>query len=154
LAEFSSVVDAVRCALDIQRGMAERNANVAQEKRIEFRVGINIGDIIEDGGDIFGDDVNVAARLEGIADRGGFCISRQALEQVEGKLDLAFRELGRQNLKNIANRLRCTRSSSMKRGHQRPGCSPARTSSRKFDTARHLMALGWLTRQSAPDRHW
>jgi class 3 adenylate cyclase/pimeloyl-ACP methyl ester carboxylesterase len=102
LAEFSSVVDAVRCALDIQRGMAERNANVPQEKRIEFRVGINIGDIIEDGGDIFGDGVNVAARLEGIADRGGICISRQALEQVEGKLDLAFRELGRQNLKNIA----------------------------------------------------
>src|SRR6266849_1328656 len=102
LAEFSSVVEAVRCALDIQRGMAERNANVPQEKRIEFRVGINIGDIIEDGGDIFGDGVNVAARLEGIADRGGICISRQALEQVEGKLDLAFRELGRQNLKNIA----------------------------------------------------
>src|SRR6266576_228515 len=102
LAEFNSVVDAVRCALDIQRGMAERNANVPQEKRIEFRVGINIGDIIEDGGDIFGDGVNVAARLEGIADRGGICISRQALDQIEGKLKLKFRELGRQNLKNIS----------------------------------------------------
>ncbi len=102
LAEFSSVVEAVRCAVEVQRGMAERNAEVPQDKRIEFRVGINIGDIIEDGGDIFGDGVNVAARLEGIADRGGICISRHVLDQVEGKLDLTFRELGRQNLKNIA----------------------------------------------------
>src|SRR6266567_2524612 len=101
LVEFASAVDAVGCGVKIQRGMAERNANVPQEKRIEFRVGINIGDIIEDGGDIFGDGVNVAARLEGIADRGGICISRQVLDQVEGKLDLTFRELGRQNLKNI-----------------------------------------------------
>jgi class 3 adenylate cyclase len=102
LAEFSSVVEAVRCAVEVQRGMAERNAEVPQDKRIEFRVGINIGDIIEDGGDIFGDGVNVAARLEGIADRGGICISRYVLDHVEGKLDLTFRELGRQNLKNIA----------------------------------------------------
>jgi class 3 adenylate cyclase/pimeloyl-ACP methyl ester carboxylesterase len=102
LAEFSSVVEAVRCAVEVQRGMAERNADVPQDKRIEFRVGINIGDIIEDGGDIFGDGVNVAARLEGIADRGGICISRYVLDHVEGKLDLTFRELGRQNLKNIA----------------------------------------------------
>jgi class 3 adenylate cyclase len=74
LAEFSSVVEAVRCAVEVQRGMAERNAEVPQDKRIEFRVGINIGDIIQDGGDIFGDGVNIAARLEGIADRGGICI--------------------------------------------------------------------------------
>src|SRR5438552_7186457 len=94
LVEFASVVDALRCAVEIQRGMAERNAEVPQDKRIEFRMGINIGDIIEDGGDIFGDGVNVAARLEGIADRGGICISRHVLDQVEGKLDLTFRELG------------------------------------------------------------
>jgi class 3 adenylate cyclase/pimeloyl-ACP methyl ester carboxylesterase len=102
LAEFSSVVDAVRCALDVQRGMAERNIGAPQEKRIEFRIGINVGDIITDHGDIFGDGVNVAARLEAIAEAGGICISRQVLDQVEGKLDLGFRELGRQNLKNIA----------------------------------------------------
>ena len=102
LAEFGSVVDAMRCALDVQRGMAERNAGVSDEKRIEFRIGINVGDIICDGGDIFGNGVNVAARLEAIADRNGICISQQVLDQIEDKLDLPFRELGRQNLKNIA----------------------------------------------------
>jgi adenylate cyclase len=73
LAEFSSVVDAVRCAVEVQRGMAERNTDVPQEKRIEFRIGINVGDMIIDGGDVFGDGVNVAARLEGIAEPGGSC---------------------------------------------------------------------------------
>ena len=102
LAEFASVVDAVTCAVEIQRGIVGRNAEVSPDKRLEFRIGINVGDVIADGGDIFGDGVNVAARLESIADRGGICISRQVLDQVEGKLDLAFRELGRQNLKNIA----------------------------------------------------
>jgi class 3 adenylate cyclase/pimeloyl-ACP methyl ester carboxylesterase len=102
LVEFASAVDAVRCALEIQRGMVERNATVPVEKRIEFRIGINVGDVIEDGGDIFGDGVNVAARLESIAIRGGICISQQVLDQVEGKLELQLRELGRQNLKNIS----------------------------------------------------
>jgi class 3 adenylate cyclase/pimeloyl-ACP methyl ester carboxylesterase len=102
LAEFGSAVEAVRWAVEVQRGMAERNAEVPQDHRIEFRIGINIGDVIEDGGDIFGDGVNIAARLEGIADRGGICISRYVLDHVESKLDLTFRELGRQNLKNIA----------------------------------------------------
>jgi class 3 adenylate cyclase/pimeloyl-ACP methyl ester carboxylesterase len=102
LVEFASAVDAVRCAVEIQRGMVARNADVEPEKRLEFRIGINVGDVIKDGDDIFGDGVNVAARLEGIADRGGICISRQVLDQIEGKLELGFRELGRQNLKNIA----------------------------------------------------
>jgi hypothetical protein len=82
--------------------MVERNAEVSPDRRIEFRIGINLGDVITDGTDIFGDGVNIAARLEGISDRGGICISRQVLDQIEGKLDLAYRELGRQNLKNIA----------------------------------------------------
>src|SRR5947207_2777889 len=81
LAEFSSVVDAVRCALDVQLGMTQRNTEVPQEKRIEFRIGINVGDIIIDRGDIFGDGVNVAARLEGIAEPGGICISEDAYRQ-------------------------------------------------------------------------
>jgi class 3 adenylate cyclase/pimeloyl-ACP methyl ester carboxylesterase len=102
LVEFASAVDAVQCAVEIQRAMVERNADVPSEHRIEFRVGINVGDIIEDEGDIFGDGVNVAARLESIAPRGGICISRQVVDQIEGKLKLQCRELGRQNLKNIS----------------------------------------------------
>jgi class 3 adenylate cyclase/pimeloyl-ACP methyl ester carboxylesterase len=102
LAEFSSVLDAVICALAIQKETRERNAAVSPDRRVEFRIGINLGEVIADGNDILGDGVNVAARLEGIADRGGICISRQVLDQVEGKLNLNYRELGRQNLKNIA----------------------------------------------------
>jgi class 3 adenylate cyclase/pimeloyl-ACP methyl ester carboxylesterase len=101
LVEFASAIDAVRCAIEIQRGMVKRNLNIPPEDRIEFRIGINVGDIIKDGNDIFGNGVNVAARLESIADRGGICVSRQVVDQIEDKLELAFRELGRQNLKNI-----------------------------------------------------
>ena len=102
LIEFASVVDAVRCASEIQNGMRERNAGVPQAKRIEFRIGINVGDIILEGGDIFGDGVNVAARLEGLSAPGGICLSRQAHEQVDGKLALNYREMGPQTLKNIS----------------------------------------------------
>jgi adenylate cyclase len=106
LAEFSSIVDAVRCALDVQRGMAERNAGVPDEKRIEFRMGINAGDIIIDRGDIFGDGVNVAARLEGLAKPGGICISDDAHRQVRGKFDVTFEDAGERQLKNIARPVR------------------------------------------------
>ena len=102
LVEFPSVVDAVNCGIEIQQEMARRNLDLASDKRMDFRIGVNIGDIIDDAGDIFGDGVNVAARLESIAESGGICISRQVLEQIDGKVDFAFRELGRQNLKNIA----------------------------------------------------
>jgi TolB-like protein/Tfp pilus assembly protein PilF len=101
LAEFSSVLDALRSALDIQRGMAEQNTDVPQEKRIEFRVGINFGDIIVDRGDIFGDGVNVAVRLEGLAEPGGICVSTRVQEDARGKLDIAFEDAGEQRLKNI-----------------------------------------------------
>jgi len=109
LAEFSSVVDAVRCALDVQRGMAERNTEVPDEKRIEFRMGINVGDIIIDRGDIFGDGVNVAARLEGLAKPGGICISDDAHRQVRGKFDVTFEDVGERQLKNIARPVRVFR---------------------------------------------
>jgi class 3 adenylate cyclase len=109
LAEFSSVVDAVRCALDVQRGMAERNAEVPDEKRIEFRMGINVGDIIIDRGDIFGDGVNVATRLEGLAKPGGICISDDAHRQVRGKFDVTFEDAGERQLKNIARPVRVYR---------------------------------------------
>jgi TolB-like protein/Tfp pilus assembly protein PilF len=106
LAEFNSVVDAMRCAVDIQRGMAERNSDVPPNNRIEFRIGINVGDVIEDNGDIFGDGVNVAARLEAIAEPGGICISDDAHRQVRDKLDIVFDDAGEQNLKNIERPVR------------------------------------------------
>jgi len=102
LVEFSSVVDAVRCAVELQRGMSERNAGVSVDKRIEFRIGVNLGDIIIDNDDIFGDGVNIAARLEGIAEPGGICISRQAHDHLREKLSFTCEKLGLRNLKNIA----------------------------------------------------
>ena len=90
LAEFSSVVDAVRCAVEVQRGMAERNATTPPERQIEFRIGINLGDVIAEEHDIFGDGVNVAARLEGLAEPGGICISRVVRDQVRDRLDYQF----------------------------------------------------------------
>jgi class 3 adenylate cyclase/TolB-like protein len=101
LLEFASVVDAVRCSVDIQRGMAERNVPVPAEQRIEFRIGINVGDIIIDDDDIFGDGVNVAARLQTLAEPGGICVSRGVRDQVLDKLNFAFDDLGAQEVKNI-----------------------------------------------------
>ena len=101
LLEFPSVVEAVRCAVDVQRGMAERNVGIPPERRIEFRVGINVGDIIIDGDDIFGDGVNVAARLQVLAEPGQICVSKAVRDQVLDKLGFAFEELGAQQVKNI-----------------------------------------------------
>ena len=109
LVEFASVVDAVRCAVDIQRGMIERNADVAQERRIEFRIGINVGDVIIEGSDIYGDGVNVAARLEALAAPGGICVSRVVHDQVEDKLSFVFQDLGDHAVKNIARPVRVFR---------------------------------------------
>ena len=106
LVEFGSAVDAVRCAMDIQRAMAERNAEISEDRRIEFRIGINVGDIIIEDDDIFGDGVNIAARLEGIARPGGICISDDSYRQVRGKLDAEFEDTGEQELKNIARPVR------------------------------------------------
>ena len=100
LAEFASVVDAVRCAVEVQREMIARNA-AAPAGRIEFRMGINVGDIIIEDGDIFGDGVNIAARLEALAEPGGICLSAAAHEQVRDRLDIAFDDLGEQQVKNI-----------------------------------------------------
>jgi adenylate cyclase len=99
LVEFSSVVDALRCATEWQHGMGERNAAASGDNRIEFRIGVHQGDIVVEDGDIFGDGVNVAARLEALAEPGGICVSARVQEDAIGKLDLAFEEMGEQHLK-------------------------------------------------------
>ena len=109
LVEFASVVDAVRCADEIQRSLAEQNTDVPQDKRIEFRIGIHVGDIIIADDDIFGDGVNIAVRLEGIAEPGGISISDDARRQIRGKVDVTFEDLGFQSLKNIAEPMRVWR---------------------------------------------
>ena len=106
LIEFPSVVDAVECAVAVQAAMATGNAGIAPDARMLFRVGINLGDIVVDGDDILGDGVNVAARLEGIAEPGGICISGSAYDQVRGKVGVEFADLGERNLKNIARPVR------------------------------------------------
>src|SRR5438876_4561040 len=106
LAEFSSVVEAVRCAAEVQRGMAERNAETPEDKRITFRVGINLGDVIAEEDDIYGDGVNVAARLEALAEPGGICISRVVRDQIRDKLPYPFEDRGEQSVKNIVRSVR------------------------------------------------
>jgi TolB-like protein len=107
LVEFNSVVDAVRCAVEVQNGMVDRNAGVPAERRIEFRIGIHLGDVVEESdGDLMGDGVNIAARLEGIAKPGAICLSEDAYRQVKARLDLTVADLGEQNLKNIAEPIR------------------------------------------------
>ena len=112
LVEFASAVDAARCAVEVQRGVAVQNVGVPPDIRIQFRVGIHVGDIIFDDNDIFGDGVNIAARLEGIAEPGGICISDDAQRQIRGKLDSPFEDMGPQNLKNITEPMRTWRLNS------------------------------------------
>jgi class 3 adenylate cyclase len=113
LLEFASVVDAVRCAVEVQREMADRNADVPPDHRIELRMGINVGDIIKDGikdgRDIYGDGVNVAARLEALAEPGGICVSRVVRDQVRDKLAFSFEDMGERQVKNIARPVRVHR---------------------------------------------
>src|SRR6516162_8964518 len=109
LVEFASVVDALRCAAEIQAAMAESNAGSPADKRIELRIGVNVGDVVVEDGDIFGDGVNIAARLEGLAEPGGICVSARVQEDAVGKLDLAFEDIGEQQLKNIARPVRVYR---------------------------------------------
>jgi adenylate cyclase len=110
LIEFASAVDAARCAIEVQRGVADRLVGVSADKRIEFRIGIHVGDIIVDDSDIFGDGVNIAARLENIADPGGVCMSDDAYRQIRGKVDIPLEDIGSQNLKNIVEPMRVWRT--------------------------------------------
>jgi TolB-like protein/class 3 adenylate cyclase len=125
LVEFGSVVDALRCAVEVQREMVGRNADVPPDSCIEFRIGINVGDIVVEDGDIFGDGVNVAARLEALAEPGGTCVSARVREDAAGKLDLVFEDIGEQQLKNIARPVRVYRVVTGARpAMTRPGADP------------------------------
>src|SRR6202051_423397 len=107
IVEFRSVVDAVRCAIEVQNAMVERNAGVPEDRRIVFRIGIHLGDVVEESdGDLMGDGVNIAARLEGVAGPGAICLSEDAYRQVKGRLDLEVTDLGLTQLKNIADPVR------------------------------------------------
>ena len=138
LIEFRSVVDAVRCAIEVQNGMIERNAGLPPERRIEFRIGIHLGDVVEESdGDLMGDGVNIAARLEGIAKPGAICLSEDAYRQVKRRLDLAVTDLGPTQLKNIAEPIRVYSLKSA----CRPRRSPRRPKARR-EAARAQAALG------------
>src|SRR6266576_2220055 len=124
LAEFPSVVDAVKCAVEVQRGMAERNAATPPEKRIEFRVGINLGDVIAEGEDIFGDGVNIAARLEALAEPGGVLVSNTVHDHVRDRLSFAFQDLGEQRVKYIARPVRVYRVREVAVAVEEPSTQP------------------------------
>src|ERR1700730_5884420 len=109
LAEFTSVVNAIQCAVEIQAALKAENASVAPERRMEFRIGINLGDVMIDGEQIYGDGVNVAARLESLADPGGICISGKVHDEIRSKLALGYQDLGTQSVKNIAEPVRVYR---------------------------------------------
>jgi TolB-like protein/class 3 adenylate cyclase/tetratricopeptide (TPR) repeat protein len=126
LIEYPSVVDAVSCSIEVQRGMRERNADIPPEKRIEFRIGINLGDVIIEGRDLYGDGVNIAARLEGLAEPGGICISETVLNHARGKIAFDVVDLGNQSLKNIANPVRVYRVLLESGGEPRVSRSPER----------------------------
>ncbi len=125
LLEFPSAVDAVRCAVAVQEGMARRNTEVEETRRIEFRIGINVGDVIAQGDDLLGDGVNVAARLEGLADPGGICISRTARDQVRDRMDIALHDMGEVEVKNIARPVRVFRALAGDRQATAPAAEPA-----------------------------
>jgi adenylate cyclase len=139
LADFPSVVDAVRCAVEIQRGMADREPEVPEERRIRFRIGVNLGDVIAEEQDIFGDGVNVAARLEALAEPGGICISGTVRDHIGDRLPYAFDDMGKQQVKNIAR--------------MRPRCSSifGSTSSRRWAWSRSCVpSSSWPIRREYP----
>jgi len=166
LIEFASVVDAVRCAVVVQQGMEDRNANIPEDQRIRFRIGINLGDIIADSGDIFGDGVNVAARLEGLAEPGGVCVTRTVRNQVRDKLPYAFADMGEQVIKNIARPVcadalsaAAVAATPLVPVRAQPGTSSGRNGLRPAVIATCLMAMlaagigfwwAWPRRQPAP----
>jgi adenylate cyclase len=148
--EFRSVVDAVRCAIEVQHAMVERNAGIALGKRIEFRIGIHLGDVVEEAdGDLMGDGVNIAARLEGIANPGAICLSEQAYWQVKGRLDLAVHDLGPTQLKNIAEPIRVYLLQVGKPSESKPASAATVAAKRKSGTPALASASHWSSRWPA-----
>src|SRR6266852_1965042 len=139
LAEFASVLDAVRCAGEIQRGIIDREPELPEERRIRFRIGINLGDVIVEEHDIFGDGVNVAARLEALAEPGGICISRVVREQIQDKLPYPFEDMGEQSVKNIARPVRAYAMGAQVAAATAP--SPAPASSARGGIARRPIVI-------------
>ena len=143
LAEFASPVEAVRCAVEIQEGVHTRNEALPESDRLDFRIGVNLGDVMIDGADILGDGVNVAARLEGIAEPGGICISSSVYDQIAGKLNMGFVDLGEQSLKNITRPIRVYQ---FDRGGAAGGVRRAQASRRKSGA----WQAGWFDRRAEP----
>src|SRR5210317_2054613 len=136
LAEFTSVVDAVNCAVEIQRDLAERNTELAYNRQMQFRIGVNLGDVIEEDGRIYGDGVNIAARVESLAEAGGICISGRAHDQVENKLGLEYEDLGKHEVKNISRPIQVYRVLSF------PGAAAHRVVKAKQTLGRRWLKIG------------
>src|SRR5512139_4032435 len=138
LAEFGSVVDAVQCAVEIQQVLRAKNAMLPETRRMEFRIGINLGDVIEEGEQIYGDGVNIAARLEGLAEAGGICISESAYQQIENKLPLRYKYMGEHQVKNIVKPVRVYRA------QIEPETTPSKVSKEKRAKPRQwqMVAMG------------
>jgi adenylate cyclase len=135
LVEFPSVLEAVACAVAIQRGISERNAEIPADQRIEFRIGVHLGDVIVEEGDIHGDGVNVAARLEALAEPGGICISDDAFRQVRGKVDAEFADTGEQRLKTLLGRCASTSLAGQRRpSNRQPSLTSRRSRCWRFRT--------------------
>src|SRR5271170_7488623 len=150
IVEFRSVVDAVRCAIEVQNAMVERNAGVSEDRRIVFRIGIHLGDVVEESdGDLMGDGVNIAARLEGIAEPGAICLSEDAYRQVKGRLDLAVTDLGATRLKNIAEPVRVYSLEVGKPAQARP--APAAASEKSAPPRLSILVLPFANIGGDPD---
>jgi adenylate cyclase len=151
LAEFPSVVDAVRCAVEVQRGMIDREPEVPEERRIRFRIGINLGDVIAEEHDIFGDGVNVASRLEALAEPGEICVSRMVRDNVRDKLDLAFEDMGEQNVKNIARPVRVYR---VRENFGGPAKAPASTSPQPLPDKPSIAVMAFANLSGEPEQEF